>query len=110
MSDYLELGQAPANEECAQIGDPNYRTNAIRECRAYIQAIRNYMGMEPDGAYLTYKSFPHDFGLFYEVVVRYDPENEAAVTYAFKRESKAPLTWEEGSVAPPARERGVRGR
>jgi hypothetical protein len=101
--EYIELGQAPAEEECAQVGEPNYSVNARRECRSYIQAIRNYLGIEPDGAALAIKSFGHEFGQYMEVIVKYDPENEAAAEYAFKCEGKAPATWAEGSVAPPPR-------
>lgn len=106
--EYLELGQTPANEPASQVGEPNYRVNAQRECRAFIQAIRNYLGPEPDGAELAVKSFPHDFGHYLEVVCYYDPQDDAAVNYAFRCEAKAPLTWADGSVRPPVREEGRR--
>lgn len=102
--DYIEIGPGPCNEECAQVGSPNYRTNALRECQTYIQAIRNYLGQEPDGALLSYKWFPHDSGSYVEVVCFYDIENEQAREYAFKCEAKAPMTWEDGGVMPPRRE------
>jgi hypothetical protein len=108
--EYIELGQAPAGEECAQVGEPNYAVNARRECRSYIQAIRNYLGLEPDGAALAIKSFGHDFGQYMEVVVKYDPENQAATEYAMMCEANAPMTWEEGSMKPPPLEKSVRRR
>jgi hypothetical protein len=101
MREYIELGSTPYNEECVQIGDSNYRVNAIRECRHYIQAIRTYLGMEPDGAHLTYKAFPHDMGSYYEVILRYDPEDERAVEYAHKCEAKAPATWDDAGMQAP---------
>lgn len=109
MREFIELGQTPYNETPAQVGDPNYRVNAIRECQSYIQAIRNYLGHEPDGALLGYRGFPHDFGTYYEVVCYYDPAVEAATEYARRCERQAPATWADGGVRPPPRE-GGRGR
>ena len=105
MREYLELGQAPPGEDHAQVGSPNYYAMARLECELYIQAIRNYLGREPEGARLSWKSFPHDMGNYLEAVCYYDPENEAAVDYAFRCEAKGPMTWKEGGVEPPARGR-----
>jgi hypothetical protein len=101
MKEYLDLGQCPYEETPAQVGEPNYRTNAIRQCQAYIQAIRNYLGNEPDGAQLLYRNFPHDFGSYFEVVCYYDPANADAVNYARRCEKEAPATWQDGGVRPP---------
>ncbi|MDZ4858053.1 MAG: hypothetical protein SGI88_03650 [Candidatus Hydrogenedentes bacterium] len=103
---YLELGASPSDEKCAQVGDANYRENAVKECQAYIQAIRNVCGPEPEGARLSYRSFPHDFGPYYEAVCYYDEDNQAAVDYAFMCDEKAPPTWEDGKVAAPVLESG----
>ena len=99
---FVNLGSAPCKEKCVETGDSRYRQNAFRECQTYIQAIRNYLGYEPEGACLEMKGFDHGLGVFYEVVCFYDEANQAAVDYAFRCESQAPHTWEEGSVrAPP---------
>ena len=108
MREYLELGQAPAGEACAQVGDPDYRVKAIRECQTYIQAIRNYLGPEPEGALLSYKAFPHDFGSYYEVVCHYDESKPESVEYAYRCEKEAPLTWADGGVKPPGRTAATR--
>ena len=108
--EYIELGSAPYDEQCAQVGDDNYATNAMRECRQYIQAIRNYLGQEPDGAELGVKRFNHEYGGYWEVVVYYDSDDEKAAEYAQKCEAKAPATWADGGVTPPVLERGGRVR
>jgi hypothetical protein len=101
MREYIEIGPCPAMEDCAQVGDDNYRTNARRQCLSFMQGIRNYLGMEPDGAALKIKTSQHDFGSYLEVACFYDPENEKAAEYAFKCEAKAPQTWEECGVKEP---------
>jgi hypothetical protein len=90
----LELGSATFNEECVQISDPTYRVSAIWVCRHFIQAIRTCLEMEPDRAQLVFKAFLHDLGSYYEVVVKYDPEDEVPVEYAFKCEGKVFTTWD----------------
>ena len=95
MFDYINIGPAPAEEDCAQVGDDDdYYVKAKIECRKFIELIRKELGPEPEGAKLVVKSFPHDFGNYCEVVCRYDVENEKAVEYAFKCEADAPTTWE----------------
>ena len=106
MRDEIEVGQAPCEEECAQVGTPGYRDQAIAECKAYIEAIRNCVGREPEGARLAYKGFPHDYGTYYEVVVYYDTDVPEARDYAYMVESQAPTTWEEGRVEKPTPARG----
>jgi len=106
MQKFIELGQTPYNETPAQVGDPNYRVNAVRQCQSYIQAIRNYLGHEPDGALLEYRSFAHESGTYYEVICSYDPSVQAARDYASRCARQAPSTWADGGVRPPPCEAG----
>jgi hypothetical protein len=98
------LGLAPANEACVQIGDPDYAAKAMADCRRYIEAIRQVVGEEPEGAALRIKRAIHDFGTYFEVACEYDPTCEAAADYAFRCDRDAPTTWAEaGLPAPPVR-------
>lgn len=93
-TDWIEIGPAPADEECAQVGDPDYHIRAYEECIRFIELIRKSIGLEPAAAKLDIKVRPHDFGTYYEVIVRYDRYLELAVDYAFRVESEAPTRWE----------------
>src|SRR4051812_4045729 len=84
QDDIIRLGPAPAEEDCAQVGSRDYTRNAKVECRASVEAIRKACGQEPEGARLTIKSQPHDFGSYYEVAVVFDGSNPAAAEYATK--------------------------
>ena len=97
MRDYISIGATPADEECAQVGTPDYAhaQKSREEGKRFIELIRKKLGEEPEGASLAIKSFPHDFGTYHEVVCYYDDNNEQAVEYAYKCESDAPLTWED---------------
>jgi hypothetical protein len=94
MRDYLTIGPAPCDEDCARVGQPDYEERAREECRHFILLIRQKLGPEPEGAWLSTKSFPHDFGPYYEVVCYFNTEINASVDYAYRCESEAPTTWE----------------
>ena len=91
--DYITIGPCPAEENAVQVGCDNYSYLAQEQCRKYLKRIREMLGPEPEGAQLQIKSFPHDFGSYYEVVCYYDPNNEESVDYAFKCEAESPVTW-----------------
>jgi hypothetical protein len=94
MSDYLTLGPAPCDVDCAQVGQTDYEERARAECRRFILLIRQRLGLEPEGAWLSTKSFQHDFGTYYEVDCYFNIEIKASVDYAFRCEAETPATWE----------------
>ncbi len=94
MKNYFSIGASPSEEDCAQVGQPGYRTKALAECQRFIQLIRETLGTEPEGAALAIKSFDHDFGVYYEVVCWFDIENQEAQAYALCCDNDAPATWE----------------
>ncbi len=91
--DYLTLGPTPHDEDCAQVGQPDYREKAIPECKRYIRLLREKFGDEPEGASLNVKSFPHDFGTYFEVIVWFDQAHPLSIDYAFRLEANGPATW-----------------
>ncbi len=107
---FVALGSVPWKETPAKYGDPDYRSNARRLSTAYIQAIRNYLGNEPDGAELETRVFDGDKGMYYEVVCYYDPKQPESHDFAIRCEKQAPQTWQEGGVSPPPPVGGVRSR
>lgn len=95
MRDYLMISSSPAEEDCVQVGEDNYRRNALRECMAFKKALCKKLGEPPKGAELAIKAFPHDFGTYHEVVCYFDDNNKEAFEYALKCESDFPMTWAE---------------
>jgi len=91
--DTIDIGPVPSDEKCAQVGEEGYELRAKDECNRFISLIRKVIGVEPDGARLRVKGYPHDFGRYYEVVVDYDPDDKAAVEYALRVEDDAPTQW-----------------
>jgi hypothetical protein len=94
-SDYLSIGATPAEETCAQVGKEGYSEQSQKECRAFVNQLVRQFGQPPEGARITVKSFPHDFGSYREVCVVYNDNIEEAIEYAFKIEAESPANWDE---------------
>lgn len=92
-TDYITIGSTPCEEECAQVGCEDYRRKAMDEGKRFIRDIRLKLGPEPEGARLTIRGFPHDFGTYYEVCCIFEVENEEATAYALRCEAEAPEVW-----------------
>jgi len=96
VRDYIDLDTVPYGEDCAQVGRPNYDTQAHEEAERFIAGLRHYFGQpEEQGAALRIASNPHDFGSYYSVRVYYDDTNEPALAYAYMVEGHIPETWRE---------------
>ncbi|MFN6965191.1 MAG: hypothetical protein ACK4S4_15705 [Pyrinomonadaceae bacterium] len=94
MRDYVDIGPSPTAEDCAQVGSDDYYERARRECRVFIDQLRRQFGDEPCSASLSVRSYPHDFGTYYEVVCYFDDDDDEAVEYAYKLESETPEHWD----------------
>jgi hypothetical protein len=97
MRDYISIGSSPCEEDCAQVGSPDYEKSSRKECKAYLNQIRREFGEEPPGAILRIKAFPHDFGTYHEVVCVFDDNDEEATEYAFQCECPS-STWDEEAL------------
>lgn len=94
MKNQIEIGSAPSDEACAQIGDPNFDQQNRRECRAFLDQIRRVFGEPPDGCQLKIVSNRHEYGVYREVAVVFDERNEASIEWAFRVDEEAPRTWD----------------
>ena len=92
MREYINIGSSPCEEDCVQVGAQDYVSKSRKECQRFINKIREICGVEPEGAQLATKSFPHDFGTYHEVVCYFDMGTPSE-DYAYHVESYAPTTW-----------------
>lgn len=101
----IGLGPAPAEEDCASTLDPDFAQANRAECLAYIQAIKRVCGNPPPGARLRISENNREYGIYREVEVVYDSDNQTSAEYARKCDEDAPTTWAEASMEPPSRGR-----
>jgi hypothetical protein len=97
MIDYLYLGPTPGDENCAQVGDDNFREQCNKEMDVYIAQLKR---MYPETANYKGISFKkhwqqHDFGSYGEVIITYNDEVEEEETLALKVEWNLPRNWDE---------------
>lgn len=92
--DYVVIGSSPYDEDCAQVGTPDYSSKCKLELNEFRRQLIEKFGEPPFGARLRIKSFPHDFGTYHELVVEYNDNNEEAEDYAFKLEDHGIDTWD----------------
>lgn len=93
--DHLDLGSAPSDEDCASVGiDDDYEVRAKRECRALINQFNRLCGDPPPAARFRIMANPHDFGTYYSVVIDFDPDDEDAVAYVYRRDEESPDQWD----------------
>jgi hypothetical protein len=100
MLDYLNLGSTPSDEDCAQVGSPDYQNRANKELDAYkAQLERMFPGWETHKN-LKFKKmwFPHDFGSYGEIVITFDPDNELEAATAIEIEWNTPTNWDEEAI------------
>lgn len=90
----ISFGSTPPEESCAQIGSEDYSVRVRKECKAFINQLRRQFGPEPDGASLTINGNSHEYGTYYEVACKYDPNVEEAVKYAFRIDEELPGNWD----------------
>ncbi len=93
-TDHLYLGEVPAEEPCAQVGQPDYMAKSRVECRAYINQLRRINGKEPEGARLYIKSNQHDFGSYLSVECEFIMGDTKSTEYAFECERNTPAKWD----------------
>jgi hypothetical protein len=91
----LNIGAAPNEEECAQVGQPDYPEYSQRECLVFMRMLQRLYPVPNAKAWLAVKSFSHEFGSYREVCAYYDNEDAVATEYAFMLERETPLKWDD---------------
>lgn len=98
--EYIELGSAPAEESCAQVGSEDYERAARRECAVYKRMLERLFPI-PEGFTCRYtvRRFPHDFGSYFEVCIGFSARDSngfssAPVDFAYRVERETPDRWD----------------
>jgi hypothetical protein len=99
--EFIELGSSPANENCVQVSKTqDYQNEMKKECKAYSNQIKRVMlannyNIDNLNIRIFTKGFEHDFGMYYEVVIKYPYDIEEACNAAYWCEANLPLDWDE---------------
>lgn len=93
--EYIELGPTPSQENCAQVGTDEFALQAPKEMKAYMNQLNRMFPEVANSKTLAFaiKWFPHDFGTYGEVVIKYLPGNEEE-DIVYKIERELPEYWD----------------
>ena len=99
----LDLGGAPANEDCAQLGHTNdfQRINQF-EVHAYRIALIAVHGLPPQGCQLRPYINHHDFGMYRTLVLEIAADAPIAEARCYANKVEDGLSsWTEACISPP---------
>lgn len=98
--DYIYLSPSPVEEDCAQLGSPDFHKRATREMTAFVgQLYRTFPTAREVGVYFRIKWENHDFGQYGEVVAAYDMDDKEAFDFAIHVEHNIPEYWDEEAIS-----------
>ena len=87
----------PFEESLAIVGDPDFTSRNFLECRTFIEQIAREFGPPPKNAFLFIETELHDFGIFRNVAVRFNPNDIEEVDFANRIENGSPR-WDKVSL------------
>lgn len=83
MAETFTLGPCPAEEDTAQLSrTPDFETLNLLEVDCYQAALIARYGPPTPEARFKRQGSDHHFGRYYELALRFDPDDEAAAAYA----------------------------
>lgn len=101
MSYTIDIGAAPANSDCAQLGQTeNFDEINRYEIAAYRLAIIAVHGA-PQGCCLKAQRYPHDFGTYRTLVLQVDDDAATGVQAYAEAVEDGLSSWVEACIAPP---------
>lgn len=91
--DYISIGCTPAAEECVQVSKTEYYLDKMLvECDRYKTLLQTIFA-DCTKVTIAVKTFPHDFGTYAEVVVKFDDNDPEAIAQAIHIENNSPMYW-----------------
>ena len=103
----IDLGGAPANEECASLGHtPDFDTVNTFEVFAYKLAVIARYGSPPKGCRLAACKNRHDFGTYRTLVLHVENESDPKVRAYAEAVEDGLGSWLEAGFSPPVEYQG----
>lgn len=99
----IDLGGAPANEDCAQLGHtPDFAAINRLEVAAYRAALIGLFGAPPEGCRLSAQPNRHDFGTYTTLALVIEDSADLGPARAYAEAVQDGIgSWLEAGMAPP---------
>ena len=97
--EYLYLGPIPCEEDAVQISQYYDTSEMVKQVRQFIAMLQERFPNPPDQAFLAIKrEGMHDYGTYFEAVIKYNDDDRDATEYAFFVEANLPARWDDKEV------------
>lgn len=93
----IYIGSSPYEEDCAQVGQPDFHTKSKAELQAFKDQLQRLFPA-PEGACYQVVWSNHDYGRYGEVCAVFDPSNEEHTDWAYIAEDGC-ATWDDEAKA-----------
>ncbi len=91
----MEFETTPHGEPCAQVGIDDYDLRTRREAAAMIAQLHRHLGAPPAGVIIRVKGFPHDFGIYHQIVMKWRSDDEQAADWVYNADRNWPENWDD---------------
>lgn len=100
MHESLNLSPTPTDEDCAQVGSPDYIKQSRVELAAFREQLYRLLKKQFPTVLVTIVrvSHPHDFGTYHDLEVKYDPHDQESVGQAFWLDENLPENWDQEAL------------
>lgn len=90
------IGPTPCDEECAQVGEDGFGVKNRAECQRFKRQLERQFPNLPEGmSFCIVTESGHDSGVYREVGVRLDTENDAHWAKFDEIQDNLPTHWDE---------------
>jgi hypothetical protein len=104
----LPLASVPLDEDAVQVGSDQAHLIKLETQIFFRQLHRHFeKELQDSNCFLRVKTNYHEFGTYYDVVVKYRDTNEADEDCALHMESNLPCKWDEEAIKE-LKEKGIR--
>lgn len=100
MTDYIDVGGTPAEEDCVGVSKTVDYVPAMRkEVQRWCDLLRTcFPEAEFNKIQFVRRSNPHDFGTYYTAAVRFDENDEQSCRQAYFVDEQLPVRWSDKAV------------
>lgn len=88
----------PLEEECIQLGQPNYSAFSKIEANVLMNQIIREHGLPPKECKMKLVTCPHDFGKYYDIEIEYNDDDFKCESWALDVVNSLPEKWDEISL------------
>ena len=98
MKEFECIGTTPTEEGCVQLDSPNYYREVRVEIKAFTDQLIRVFGEPPPGVVFKTNRNLHDVGVYYDILIAYDDQQEQQLEYVMNMVNNLPENWDKKAL------------